>query len=208
MRSSSIVLSSAAVLCAACASSSRSPSPAPAASPSPTPATAPSVGAPEVARSVDLTTKDGRLLVAGVLIHQSTDVFRGEDVDGPAAKLWTALPAVYDQLGLPINGVDADKKAVAAVNFTARVQLNKVRLSQYVDCGGLGSIGGRAADSYTVTFNVATQIVPVTDTRATVATLVQAFGKPSSNSGQPVHCTSTGNLETRIAELTAAHVVP
>ena len=70
-----------------------------------------SASAPAVARSVDLTTKDGRLVVAGVLIHQSTDVFRGEDVDGSAAKLWSALPAVYDQLGLPVNGVDTEKRA-------------------------------------------------------------------------------------------------
>jgi hypothetical protein len=163
--------------------------------------------APEVARSVDLTTKDGRLLVAGVLIHQSTDVFRGEDVDGPAAKLWTALPAVYDQLGLPVNGVDTEKRAVAAVNFRARVQLAKVRLSQYVDCGAASTFG-RAADSYTITFNIATQVVPITDTRATVATLVQAFGRPSSNAGDPIHCTSTGMLEAKIAQLAAAHVAP
>ena len=106
---------------------------------------------------MNLETKDGRLLVAGVEIHQSSDTFRGNEVDAPAAKLWTALPAVYDQLGLPINGVDAEKRAVAAVNFRTRVQLNKVRLSQYVDCGGGGSIGGRAADSYTITFNNAGQ---------------------------------------------------
>jgi len=163
--------------------------------------------APAVARSVDLTTKDGRLVVAGVLIHQSTDVFRGEDVDGAAAKLWSALPAVYDQLGLPLNGVDAEKRAVAAVNFRARVQLAKVRLSRYVDCGAASSIG-RAADSYTITFNVATQVVPITDGRATVATLVQAFGRPSSNAGEAIHCTSTGALEAKIAELAAAHLAP
>ncbi|AHG88447.1 hypothetical protein J421_0910 [Gemmatirosa kalamazoonensis] len=208
MRSSSIVLSSAAMLCAACASSSRAPSSAPAASPSPTPANGPTVGAPEIARTVNLETRDGRLLVAGVEIHQSTDTFRGSEVGAPAAKLWATLPAVYDQLGLPINGVDAEKRAVAAVNLRARVQLNKVRLSRYVDCGGAGSIGGRAADSYTVTFNVATQVVPLSDDRATVATLVQAFGQPSSNSGQPVHCTSTGNLEAQVAQLAAAHVAP
>jgi len=221
VRPSSAALLPLTALCAACASShTGAPSPSPATSSTNTTnttsttstttsaTTRTTTSAPEVARSVDLRTKDGRLFVAGVEIHQSTDTFRGSDVDAPAAKLWTTLPAVYDQIGLPINGVDTDKHAVVAVNFRARVQLNKVRLSQYVDCGGAGSIGGRSADSYTITFNIATQVVPVSDARATVATLVQAFGQPSSNSGQPVHCTSTGNLEAKIAELAAAHVTP
>jgi hypothetical protein len=214
VRPSSVTLLTLIVSCAACASShagAPSPSPTPSASSTTTTSrttTSTTAPAPEIARSVNLQTKDGRLVVAGVEIHQSTDTFRGNDVDAPAAKLWTTLPAVYDQLGLPINGVDTDKRAVVAVNFRTRVQLNKVRLSQYVDCGGVGSIGGRSADSYTITFNIATQVVPITDARSTVATLVQAFGQPTSNSGQPVHCTSTGNLEEKIAELAAAHVAP
>jgi len=202
VRSASSILLSPLLLSCASAAAPKPDAPAPA-----RPASGPTAAAPEVARSVNLETKDGRLLVAGVVIHQSTDTFRGQDVDGPAAKLWTALPAVYDQLGLPVNGVDSEKRAVAAVNFRARVQLAKVRLSQYVDCGAASSIG-RAADSYTITFNVATQVVPVSDARATVATLVQAFGRPSSNAGEAIHCTSTGILESRVAELAAAHVAP
>jgi hypothetical protein len=198
VRASSILLSPLLLSCASAAA----PKPD-----APTPASGRTAAAPEVARSVNLETKDGRLLVAGVVIHQSSDTFRGEDVDGAAAKLWTALPAVYDQLGLPVNGVDTEKRAVAAVNFRARVQLARVRLSQYVDCGAASSIG-RAADSYTITFNVATQVVPISDARATVATLVQAFGRPSSNAGEAIHCTSTGILEARVAQLAAAHVAP
>jgi hypothetical protein len=113
------------------------------------------------------------------------------------AKVFAALPTVYDALGIPVNTVVSDAGTFGARDARMPRQLGKASLSRYVDCGSNGT-GGQNADSYAVTMTVLSRVVATPGGSSTVTTQLQASARPITVSGNTLQCSSTGRLEEAI----------
>lgn len=116
----------------------------------------------------------------------------------PVDSVWAALPAAYDEIGIPVKTMDTDARLIGNRNLRVRGRLAGMRLSRIVDCGS-GQMGSANADTYTVTLEVVTTLQPQ-PVGALVETWVAGFATPEGVSAQAVRCTSTGRLEERLLE--------
>ncbi len=126
-------------------------------------------------------------------------------VPGTADHVFDKLVEVYQGLGIRPDVADKARLIVGAANVQLRRQLAGTRLSTYLDCGS--GMGGASAESYAISLTIATQVSP-TDHGSRLATQVSASARPTDGTNTaPVACTSTGDLEARIAKETVAAVV-
>ncbi|HJQ52439.1 MAG TPA: hypothetical protein VJ825_01235 [Gemmatimonadaceae bacterium] len=109
-----------------------------------------------------------------------------------AAQAWTALPAAFNALGIPIAAMDSAGRFVRGAT-TAYHQFQRSQVSRFVDCGS--SLVGPNADAYHVQLVIESQIDSVSASSSTVRTHVDATG---SGSGATVRCSTTGSLERLI----------
>jgi len=114
-------------------------------------------------------------------------------------RVWGALPAVYDSLGIPVTTYDGTQHVIANDGFKARFRLAKVSLSRYLDCGDTQM--GPSADSYEVFLSVRTQLSPAEAGSTTAVTSLEASARPVQFSQPPSRCSSRNVLEPRVAEL-------
>lgn len=171
----------------------------------PAPAGAPPTPHTEVAPR----PSERRVTIAGstITLRPSGDGFLDATLTAPAARLYEVVGMAFGDVGLTAKEVDPTIQQVGTGTFRAQFRLAKQRLSTYLDCG-LDAMGLRQADSYSVSMRVTTQVVAESAERATVRTIVQATGRPPSNSGNEIHCPSTGKLEERLAEAVAKRAAP
>ena len=125
-------------------------------------------------------------------------------VPAPSAKAFSALPVVYEALGLPVNTVQSDAGTFGAREMRMPHRLGKASLSQYIDCG-TNATGSANADIYMVTMTVLSRVIPVAGgSTSTVATQLTATARAVAVSGNTVQCSSTGRLEEAINTRLAA----
>lgn len=106
-----------------------------------------------------------------------------------------ALVGTYESLGINVNTLDWTAGRVAATNFAAPRRLGGRPMDTYVDCG-ITSVGQPRANSYAVTLNVESVVRPGTTAgKVTLATRAVGTARPQSVSGDPIACTTTGQLE-------------
>ena len=130
--------------------------------------------------------------------------FRIRSTAGPAVKViafplqevWRVLPAVFDSLGIPITDVDVSQHVIGSTGFKAHKRLKNVPLSRFVDCGS--TQGFTSADEYDLKVSVLTQVEPDGNGGTSIATQVEAEGRPLAFSGAYSRCNSTGQLEAAI----------
>ena len=121
----------------------------------------------------------------------------------PAARVWNALPAVFDSLGLPITDRNVEGRSLGTSSLKLRHRLGSVALSRYMDCGS--TQGSSSADSYDVLLTFTAQLVPSGDSTG-VTTRMTALARPTFVSGEYVNCGSTRILEKRFFDLLATEV--
>ncbi|MDF1501761.1 hypothetical protein [Roseisolibacter sp. H3M3-2] len=128
-----------------------------------------------------------------------------EDLALTVDQAWGALPLAYEALGLALTTLDSEQRRVGAGGQRVQGRLRGAWMSRYVDCGTAAN-GLPHADSYAVTLDVLSQVEGRADVAAaSVSTTVKAVGRPASvSSSNVVNCTTTGNLERRVAELVRA----
>lgn len=109
--------------------------------------------------------------------------------------VWAALPAVYDSLGVPINLVNSEARALGAVQSRLRGRLGSEGISRYVRCGT--TITGDVADQYDIYLTTVSQVSPVSgDSEAAVlSTHVRALAQRGGIGDQGVECATRGRLE-------------
>lgn len=173
-----------AVLLVACASSSQSPAPSP--------------QADQTVRVVAGTGSTG----------STTSITRTDDpsqrvMPVAADRIWNALPAVFDSLGLPITDRNVQARTIGTSSLKLRRRLRNVPLSRYMECGS--TQGSPSADSYDVLLTFTAQLVPAGDS-TTVATRMDALARPTFVSGEYVNCGSTRTLEKRFFDLLTTEV--
>ncbi len=167
----------------ACAGQQRGTTPSSTPTPAPTtPRVTPPVG-PTI--TLETTASNSR----------STAMLRGFYPD----QVWKQLPAVYEELGIPITRLDSAQHVIGNEGLKLRRRLKDVPLSRLLDCGG--GMGMSNADSYEVYLTVMTRLRPAADGGTQVETVVDASAKPVAfNTSASVACTSTGGLERRLHE--------
>jgi hypothetical protein len=162
-------------------------------------ACASSSGAPEpVAQPVTMRagTNAGNVTLRGTSVSAPNVV----EVNAPVARVWQALPSVYEALRVPVTTVVTNDMLLGNYRVKVRRELGAAPLSRYLSCGS-GS-GGQNADTYDVTLTLLTQVAGGSGAAASrVITTVEANAVSAAFGGAPVPCTSTGDLETRIADM-------
>jgi hypothetical protein len=129
---------------------------------------------------------------------------RGDDgaklvgIDYPVNRVWDALPAVFDSLGLPISEHDPANHIIGISGMKAHKQLGKTSLAKYIDCGS--AQGYPSAETYDIQLSVRTQVEARDKNATTIGTVVEAVGRPMAFSGEYVRCTTKGALEETIVE--------
>ena len=121
----------------------------------------------------------------------------------PIDRVWAVLPAVYDSLSIPLTEMDPMKHRIGNSGMKAYKTLGKTSLAQYLDCGN--TQGFPSAETYEIQLSVLTQ-VSADGNGSTMATILEAAGRPLSISGGYTKCTSTGALENRLAELVQVRI--
>jgi len=131
-----------------------------------------------------------------------TSGLQTQDFAYPIDRVWKVLPAVFDSVSVPVSLLDPQTHTIGNTGFRIRGKLGKVGLARYIDCGTTQV--GPNAESYDV--NLAfTASLSATSGGATGMTLnLEASAKPLAFAQDPVHCSTKGNLEQRVNELTAA----
>lgn len=170
-----------AVLLSACASSQKGTTAAP----------------PPIEQTVHVATATGAT-GSTMSMTQGDDPSR-RTVAAPAVRVWNALPAVYQTLGLPVTDRNVQSQSIGTTSFKVRRRLGDAPLSRYLDCGD--TQGSPSANSYEVLLTVSTRLAPATGDSTSVSTTVTAQARPIFVSGEYVNCGSTRALEQRFFDL-------
>ena len=120
-----------------------------------------------------------------------------------AARVWSVLPGVFEQLQVPVTLRDGSARMGNAGYLAQRVEGK--RMSAWIDCGT--SLDGVLADAYSITLQVLVTLQRQGQQDTRVTAYVDALGQPRSTSGVAAHCNSKGTLEARILELVAEGLV-
>ena len=117
----------------------------------------------------------------------------------PIDVVWRALPVAYDSIGIPVAKMDTLSRIVGNEAYKLRRKLGGVPLTRYLDCGQ--AQGFKSAETYQINLSVLTQLQSVGTSQTTAATVVQASAKPVNFAGEYSPCSSTGELERRVADV-------
>ena len=136
----------------------------------------------------------------GTVSNIKPDVERvGFTVAASPEAVWPALVQVYENLGIEIAGMDPNARAVNNPDMRITRRLGGQRLSRYLDCGS-GTIGG-FADHFRIQMSILSQVEALPEGQSRVHTTIEAVGNnPEGTSNTRVPCSSTHQLELRIAE--------
>lgn len=117
---------------------------------------------------------------------------------GDPDDLFSTLPEVYDDLGIPISSVNAEAKTLGVLETRARGDFAGERISRWLDCGG--SITGNVADQREIYLTVLTQVEPLEGAEGSgVSTHLRGYAVQAGRAGNRRDCSTQGRLERRIA---------
>jgi hypothetical protein len=135
-------------------------------------------------------------------IHPTVNAI-GEVVPFTMDRTWGAVRAAYDSLSLTVATFDPATHTIASPTLRLRRRLGETSLSKYINCGN--TQGGQSADSYEIQLTIQT-VLQAADAGTQVLSTVSADGRPITLAGEYTHCTSTGILERRVAEIVKAQL--
>ena len=118
----------------------------------------------------------------------------------PIDKVWAALPAAFDSLGVTVTTRDPVKRLMGTEGLKVRQRLGGVPLSRYFDCGTT-QIGANA-DSYEVMVMLMAQLKAAPGNTTSIVVSVDARARPVAFSQGYSECQSmTNTLDARLIEL-------
>jgi hypothetical protein len=161
----------------------------------------PTIERPATPQTVRVTGSAAGNLSVGMSSTSDAKVTR---VAAAPADVWRVLPGVFDSFAIPLSSVDDKARVLGNSGFNLRRRLGSVPLPRLIDCGT--TQGGPSADTYDIRLSVLTQVSPAEGGGSSIITTVDAMGRPVAFSGEYVRCTSTGSLETRIADAIQAQL--
>jgi hypothetical protein len=142
---------------------------------------------------------------SGALVVESSPhgEVRWEPVAAPIARVFRALPDVYEILEIPVETLDPDRLLVGNGDHRVFGSMGGVRMRRLFDCGRAGGLGEDLANSETLRISLVTQVRSSGPGSAQVRT--EAVARVQGGGVAGVHrsdCASTGLLESVIADLT------
>jgi hypothetical protein len=156
---------------------------------------------PATPQTVRVTGSAAGNLSVGMNASSDSKVTR---VSAAPPDVWRVLPGVFESLAIPLSSVDDKARVLGNSGFNLRRRLGSIPLVRLIDCGT--TQGGPSADTYDIRLSVLTQVTPAEGGGSSIITTVDAVGRPVAFSGEYVRCTSTGSLETRIADAIQAQL--
>jgi hypothetical protein len=129
---------------------------------------------------------------------------RATALPATTADAWRVLPAAFESLGIPLSMIDSTTRVAGNSGFNVRRRLGSIPMMRLVDCGT--TQGGPSAETYDIRLIVTSQIKAGEGSGSSLSTTVEAMGKPVAFSGEYIRCSSTGVLETRIADAVKARL--
>ncbi|HLV26481.1 MAG TPA: hypothetical protein VKZ41_09215 [Gemmatimonadales bacterium] len=116
----------------------------------------------------------------------------------PMETAYRRLLAAYDVLGIEANAMSERERFVGARNLRLRRRLGNRRLSTLLNCGA--GMTGPNADQYEITLSIISELRPAGTAATQLTSRIDATARPMGVSGNTVYCSTTGRLETEIAE--------
>ena len=156
---------------------------------------------PRASGGVELTRVDTPKGVFVTQLSTATSVIE-TPVDATIDATWDAVADVYTALGVTVGTLDTRTRIIGNPGVRMRRSLAGVKLSSYFDCG-ISALGKRNADSYSLSVDMLTQVLPGEKKSSTLRTRVRASAADEGSSERRVTCSSTGALEARIADMVA-----
>ncbi len=136
-------------------------------------------------------------------VNLTRDTYADTDrVDEPLDEVWDALGTVFQALEIPVTHREPDAHVMGNLSFSTR-QVGGERMSRWLYCGRNVTTGRPHADTYDVRLDVRAVLTSLEgeDGGTGVTTWVGGNARSRGASGDPVNCTTTGDLEVRILEL-------
>lgn len=126
-------------------------------------------------------------------------------IQSPVDLVWRTLPAVFEEMSIPITTVDSTHHVLSNDGLKLRKQLGGTPLGVFIDCGTTQV--GENADSYDVhlTFIAEVQPDPASGNSRLLLTMESA-AKPIAFSRDYSRCTTRGKLEERFAAAVKKHL--
>jgi hypothetical protein len=143
---------------------------------------------------------DGRTMVLP-LVHD--DFVEGGVVTALREDVWSILPLVFEEVGLPPPAVDEFTWTMAVQNHTIMRRLGDTQLSKLIECGR--DMSGDHADSHRIRLSVRTWLQPAAQ-GTEVRTRVEARATSVEGRAGTIQCTSKGVLELRMANAAQARL--
>ena len=127
------------------------------------------------------------------------------DVAASPDVVWSALPLALSDLGLSGGPMVGQTRTFVTKGPRLRRVLNKVPLSRYLDCGTT-SAGSPGAETYLIQLQITSTVVP-NGSGAQLRSQVRAQGTATEGTSTGlIDCTSTGELEKRLAQAVDDHL--
>lgn len=136
------------------------------------------------------------------LTHE--DYTQGVEFDAPRERVWKVLLSAHEELGVPVSGVDANAGRVQYFRQVYDHTIAGKPASSYVDCGSTAT--GPRTDSYRIRLTINEAVTQPLGGKTTLHTTLQVSAHSTSVSGSELECSSTGQLEQRIAKLVTARL--
>ena len=155
--------------------------------------------APVAQQNVRIPATNGGVPVTMTVTRSTSPA--SQTVAGSADAVWSALPAVYAALSIPIEQRDATSRSLGNPAYKVRRRLGDVALSKYVDCGS--AQGAPSADTYEIVLSVATHLQAISSDSTSVTTVIDGRGRPAGYPADYVNCGTRGQLEKRFFDLLA-----
>lgn len=136
-----------------------------------------------------------------VNVHD-TQSATSQDIPVTVVKAFDALTPAYVKLGIKDAAVvdnTGDVYTIGARNMRVHGTLAGVPMSAYIDCGNAPMYN--PANTYDINFSATTYVTANSAGGSTLHTLILAQATDPAANTQPVHCTSTGGFEKKVAEL-------
>ncbi len=150
---------------------------------------------------------DARTGSGSTIMVTSNREMRGSNhrVEALIDEVWRQIPAVYQELEIPVATVNSSTRTIGNSQFTVSRRMANAAVSRYLSCG-IGPAGQPLADQYRVDLSLLTILHPETDGTTRVETRLTATATSRGTSGAPLACGSTGRLEALIAQRLALRV--
>jgi len=136
---------------------------------------------------------------SGINMVNRTEV-SSTTVSATPEQAFTALGAVYAQLGIPVTDLNQAAKSLGNNAFRVRRRIGDVQTVRALDCGG--DSGMPNAETYQLTLSILSRVVAAPQGGSIVQTTLEGSGRnPVTAASSDVRCSSLGVLEKRIGDL-------